>query len=334
MSGSKKISVVIPTFNSLKRLDVIFRSIIKQNNINFKFFEFIVVQNNEKYFNEIHPHFLKNKTIRVKIIKEKKIGLHYARNSGVKKSSTDNIILIDDDVSLSKNYLNNMQKSLKKYKLVGGPNLMKTEIKIPNWIKKNFIIRINNNESYCKYLSYLDFGKKNRVINPMYIFGMNMGFKKKIYYDLRGFNPDLVGLDYNSNFIGDGESGFLQKCFKKGIISFYNSSCKVYHMISSSRLTLLYFKKRAVYHGKGDSFSKLRDNPNFLSAVVTTIKFAIKSLITGCKIIFYSSKKKKDIDFHYKLQIKYEYLKSYLEHHLMYILNLKVRNWINQKDYL
>ena len=329
MSGLIKTSIIIPTYNSLKNLAFIHKSLRKQKNINFSNIEILIVQNNKDYFLEVTPKFLKKNNLEYKIIYESKLGLHHARNKGVKSAKSNNLILLDDDVILENNHLSNMIRSLKNYNLVGGPNLIDQKIKILNWIKKYYFKKISENQFYCNYLSYLDLGEENKIIDPTYIYGMNMGFKKNLFYKYNGFHPDLIGKGYDNFFIGDGETGFLNKCKINKIKAFYNVNCKVHHKITKKRNSLPFFIERSKYHAIGESFATLKKNSNKFHALLRIVKLIIKLIF-----IEYTYKKKNTNMFiRYKLpvdKIRYKYI---IKHHLYYIFNSKINEWVKRKDY-
>jgi hypothetical protein len=331
MNGLKKTSIIIPTINSLMKLNSLVVSIIKQKKINKKIIKILIIQNNKKFFFEKKPKFFQKKKLNIEVYNQKKIGLHNARDLGIKISRTNNLVLLDDDIILGNYHIFNMIKSLNKFDLVGGPNLIKENFKIPKWIKKFYFKKNKNNQIYCPYLSYLDFGKTSKIIDSSYIFGMNMGFKKKIYYKLNGFHPDLIGKDYGNFFIGDGETGFLNKCKKNKIISFYNSHCKVYHRLTNERLLKSYFIERSKYHAISESFSILKDKPQMYFAIPRLIKKIIILMHLNIKSFFMLERKK--LYYKYKLPIEKMYAIYFIKHHFLYLFNNKIYNWVNRKNY-
>jgi glycosyltransferase involved in cell wall biosynthesis len=332
MSGLIKTSIIIPTYNPLKNLTIIFRSLKNQKNVNFKNIEFLIVQNNKYYFSEVIPSFLIKNNFKCKIIHEPQLGLHYARNAGIKMAQSNNLILLDDDIKLANTHLSNMIKSLRYYNLVGGPNLLDKKIKILNWIRKFYFKKLSENQYYCPYLSYLDLGNKNKAIKPNFIFGMNMGFKRKLFYKLNGFHPDLIGRGYDNIFIGDGETGFLNKCAKNNTIAFYNYKCKVFHELPAKRLTKSYFIERSKYHAFNDSFSILRDNKSSIFVILRLFKKVLKFLYLNIKLIFFAKKSNK-LYFNYKLPMEIQYIKSFIKHHFLFIFDKKLNSWVKKEKY-
>ena len=332
MIGLKKTSVIIPTINSILNLNSLIRSLLCQKNINLRIINVLIIQNNRKYFEEKIPLNFKKKNLNIKVYNERKMGLHFARNLGVKMAQTNNLILLDDDIVLGNYHLSNMIKSLNKNDLIGGPNLIKLQSKISKWIIKFYFKKIYINQIYCPFLSYLDLGNKNKVIKPNFIFGMNMGFKRKLFYKLNGFHPDLIGRGYDNIFIGDGETGFLNKCAKNNTIAFYNYKCKVFHELPAKRLTKSYFIERSKYHAFSDSFSILKYNQSLLFVILRLFKKVLKFLYLNTKLIFFAKKSNK-LYVNYKLPMEIQYIKSFIKHHFLFIFDKDLNSWVKKEKY-
>ena len=102
------ISVIICTYNPEVRL--IKRAIhsVLQQNTSLEF-ELIIVDNcsSNNFLNHIEIENLFNNNVRV--LKESKQGLAYARIKGIVNAKYEIIVFVDDDNELSNDYINNVE---------------------------------------------------------------------------------------------------------------------------------------------------------------------------------------------------------------------------------
>jgi glycosyltransferase involved in cell wall biosynthesis len=97
-----------------------------------------------------------------------------ARNNGASVAKGDYLLFIDSDVSFTnKNLINNLIYELKNYDLVT------CNLKCSNDKLVGFIYRLNN---FIQKLSKLD--------KKPFSTGAFMGFNKKLFFELGGFNPE------------------------------------------------------------------------------------------------------------------------------------------------
>src|SRR5260221_14302655 len=115
------VSVIIPTYRRPKQLLRALKSIQNQT---FETFELIVVDNNANLkIREMIRKFNHHAKHIVKYIPERELGLHNARNKGVRESFVDILILFKDEITFSLNFLNSFVeefKTHKKLELFGG----------------------------------------------------------------------------------------------------------------------------------------------------------------------------------------------------------------------
>ena len=86
-----KVSVVIPTYNRVKYLSRAINSVLKQS---LPVNEIIVVDNGSTDQTSI---FIKQKFPSIKVINEKKRGVSFARNAGIKNCKNEWIAFLDSD---------------------------------------------------------------------------------------------------------------------------------------------------------------------------------------------------------------------------------------------
>jgi glycosyltransferase involved in cell wall biosynthesis len=331
-------SIVIPTINEFKNLKPLLDSLVLQKKIDFSTFEINIISNNQNnsFKGDFNKNFIKYKKLKINFFYETRLGLMYARHKGISNSSSEIIILLDDDVTLTEYYIHNVMKEFdenKKICVMGGQSILTKNIVLPKWIKRFFFEINSKNKKICTYLSFLYLGKKKIVIDPKYIFGLNMCFRKSIYYKLAGFHPDLIGKNDDNIFIGDGETGFLLKIKKKNLLAIYNPKLKVYHRIEKSRLKFDYFLSRSRYKGYNFSFTRLKNNPRILGAL-SYFFVVIMILLKNIFLFYYFKYFKKDITrFKYKILPNIFFFKSVVIHHFNYLFNKELRLWVSKPNY-
>lgn len=106
MSKTPKISVIICTYNREKFLPGALNSLAHQT-LNPDDYEIIIINNNSTDSTElISKNFVdENPLLNIKYFIETQKGLSAARNRGIKESSAELIVFIDDDAEVTENYL-------------------------------------------------------------------------------------------------------------------------------------------------------------------------------------------------------------------------------------
>ena len=120
------VSVVIPTYNRINSISRAIDSVLKQTHpIN----QIIVVDNNST---DNTSEILKNEYSKIEILVEKKQGVSFARNKGIKYSNCDWVALLDSDDCWKpqkiEKQLSLYEKSKKKLRLVQGSHLVVKKI--------------------------------------------------------------------------------------------------------------------------------------------------------------------------------------------------------------
>lgn len=136
----KKISFIIPAFNSSKTIKRAIDSILKQNQNRLDYEIIIVDDGSEDKLRDIikqyDPAFLEN----IKYYKKENGGVASARNYGIDKAKGDYIIFVDSDDYISKKLLKDIQKYVEKgYDLIKWNAILIDE-------EKNEINKAEHNE--------------------------------------------------------------------------------------------------------------------------------------------------------------------------------------------
>lgn len=210
-------SIIIPTYN---RADVILRSLATwtQQTIATDEFEVIVVDNNSndgsagliQDFIRPYPNF--------RYLLETRKGSTHARHAGAQCAKGDILIFCDDDGLFNPECV---QEVLQVYAAkaevaaVAGKIEVQWDAQAPDWI-----------EPYLFMLGRLNYGNEVIYRHDLYLNGGIFSIRKPVFFELGGFNPDLVG-DY---LVGDGDTGLVIKLHKAGKLIGWTPFASMQHL--------------------------------------------------------------------------------------------------------
>ena len=240
------LSAIICTYNRDKYLYNALKSIANQN-YPVNEYEIVLINNNStdnteficQKFQEDYSH------ISFKYHVEKNQGLSYARNRGVKQSTGDILIFIDDDATVFDDYLDSISNFFNNNPdilVCGGPIVPVYEEGKPDWIS-HFTNRLIGGA--------LDEGKNIKPFSKgNYPGGGNSALRKEAFEKYGLYNPDL-GRKGNS-LIGAEEKDFYDRLTKDGKKIYYLPQMGIYHHIPSTKTTVEYFNKLTYSIGKSE----------------------------------------------------------------------------------
>ena len=134
------VSVVICTYNRAQSLLNTLKSLERQNVHNGLTYEVIVVDNNSKdqTKNAVHEFTTENK-LSTRYLFEKRQGISYARNSGIRNAKGEIIACLDDDVIVDTNWLEAIWQCFQETKAdaVGGRIARKWYSEKPEWYSES-----------------------------------------------------------------------------------------------------------------------------------------------------------------------------------------------------
>ena len=263
--GLRTISIIIPTFNRAKILDITLESCVNQSYPK-DLFEIIVVDNNSNDdTKKVVENWKDRSEVPVKYIFEKKQGAHIARNSAAKLSESEILYFTDDDMIADKDLLINIVKPFDldyNVAIVGGKVLPKWEFDPPEWLLKYF-----KNGS----LSLIEKTEKLIIVSyDMGIYSCHQAILRNVLFECGGFNPDIV----KQKLIGNGETGLNIKVLDAGYNFAYTDAAVTHHIIPRTRMTQKYMNYRFANQGNCDSFTIFRKNENSKKVLMKMIMFS------------------------------------------------------------
>ena len=179
-----KASIIIPAFNAEKTIGKCLESVILQKP-GFSF-EIIVVDDGskDKTF-EVAKSFRK-----ATVLRQKNAGPAVARNNGAKKAKADNLVFLDSDCVVSKNWLKEIINPLEKNSIAGVQGIYKNR-------QKELIARFVHLEIEQRYEKMA----KQKFID--FSGSYSAAYKKKVFQKMNGFDesfPMASGEDTDFSF--------------------------------------------------------------------------------------------------------------------------------------
>jgi glycosyltransferase involved in cell wall biosynthesis len=238
MSSQEGVSIIICCYNSASRLKPTLEHITKQQvDINIPW-EVIVIDNNsndnsDEYAKEIWQSLDSN--INLRIIKELRQGLSFARETGIRKAEYEYILFCDDDNWLNENYV---QKVFGIFEdnpdigVIGGKGKAVSDVEFPNWFA-------GVQKFYAVGAQYSETGRTEKKS----IYGAGMALKKSIFLDII-MNYQLLLTGRRGNELIAGED--YEICSIIMILGYnimYNNDLTFAHFIPKERLNKKYFRK-------------------------------------------------------------------------------------------
>jgi len=247
----KGVSVVIVTYNGIKRLLPTLTHLAKQKNIDFDV-EIILVDNNssdgtsekaQQLWDELKSPFI------LRIVSEKQPGTMYARKRGINESKYRYMLYCDDDNWLCEDYVSTAYSTIVKdsqIAAVGGKGIMEYEagFDVPHWMKEyehNFGTGAQGEKD----------GDTTNDKGCLYTAGAIIDLKwlDKLYE--LGFSSSLKGRDGKTLVAGE-DTELMYALRLIGGKLYYSSKMTFKHYMPSTRINWEYLKKLWLGFGIAD----------------------------------------------------------------------------------
>ena len=231
------ISVILCTYNRDKYIYNVLKS-VAENDLPHSDYEIVLVNNNSTDHTEDECQRFRNDfpSIAFRYCVEKSQGLSYARNCGIRQSTGDLLVYVDDDATVNREYLRTYKEFFAthpKAVAAGGPILPVYETEEPSWMSH-----------YTRQLvtGRLYLGNTAKEF-PKGAFpgGGNACYRKSVFDTIGLFNVEL-GRKGNS-LIGAEEKDLFDKMTTHGMHFYYLPNAILYHIIPPHKLTPDYFNR-------------------------------------------------------------------------------------------
>lgn len=175
-------------------------------------------------------------------VREDRVGLGIARNTGVNSSSADIVAFTDDDAEPDASWLERILGRFREQPddvaVVGGEVLPIWEAARPAWLSDSLLRPLS---------AGLQWSAEPRLLRPdEWLIEVNCAYKKAALLKVGGF-PEHLGRNGELLLSGDGASNLLIQL--AGYRLYYDPAIVVRHHIPASRLTRTWYRRRSFWQG-------------------------------------------------------------------------------------
>ncbi len=318
-------SVIIPTYLRPQFLSDAVKSIAAQRLSGM--FEIVVVDNCPSSELRSQVSDLNASTppaATVRYVAEPRTGLHFARHAGARSANADLVVFCDDDILAEEGWLSAILDPFADPSIVcvGGKVAPHWEVPPPSWIES----------VPASYYSLLDRGSVPHIMQPGELFhGCNFAVRKKVLFDLGGFNPDGFG-DRNLIWLrGDGEVGLMRKIRAKGYKVAYAPGAVIEHRIPADRMRREYLYRRAFDSGIEASYGFYRYRKSSpLGLILHIPKLIAGSLLYQLLISTGFDQERQSLRYH----LRRETYRGQLHHTFRLLIRADLRQFCRRDNYL
>ena len=277
----KRIAVAILNYNGINHLKKFLPSVVKYSDK--KISELYVIDNNSS---DGSINFLERNYPDITIIKnQKNFGYAKGYNLGIKKINSDYLVLLNNDVKVTKNWLNPMYKGLEENDRIGS-----CQPKILSLNNKNHFEYAGASGGYIDYLGYPfcrgrifntieeDNGQYDDKTEIFWSSGACMMIRNKLFKRVGGFDERF--------YAHMEEIDLCWRIKRMGYSNFCYPESKVYHLGGG---TLQYDNPKKTYLNFRNNLIMLFKNESLISL---TIKFPLRLLFDFFSIFYFMISKK------------------------------------------
>jgi hypothetical protein len=181
-------------------------------------------------------------------------GLSNARNAALAAATGDFILWTDDDVLVSRDWLQAYEAGIQAYpdcSIFGGPVQSYFEVEPPEWLRRNI------DEFACAF-ALIDLGPDARpLIDDILPFGANFALRRSAMAGIR-FDARLGRQPSALSILGE-ETGVMKAMMSQGATGMWLPTVTVEHRIPAGRQTLHYV--REYFRGSGLTMAMINATP-------------------------------------------------------------------------
>jgi glucosyl-dolichyl phosphate glucuronosyltransferase len=242
-------TVNVCTYNRAANLPRCLGALARQRGVDGLQWEVLVVDNNSSDDTPAMVERLgRELPIAIRYAHESQQGLNYARNTGIRGSSSTYFSYVDDDIEVSPDWLAALYKSFVTHDAdaVGGRIHLDPSIELPTWIQ---------DDEMKGFLGFQDLGEEEFRMDGKrrYPYGGNMAFHRRVVERIGYFNPLLgrkgAGTKRSELFKG-AETDYFHRLAASGDVRiFYHPEAIVYHQVMPFQIEKKYF--RTIHYNAG-----------------------------------------------------------------------------------
>jgi GT2 family glycosyltransferase len=194
---------------------------------------------------ERHPH--------LRYLHEGRVGLSYARNTGIQASTGAAVAFTDDDVRVTPGWLRDVARSLQRYPeaaCVGGPVLPEWHGPVPGWLS----------EDQWSALGTQNHGPHPFRVDPdraVCLIGANLVIRREALDAVGPFDPAVQRVGDGIGSTEDHE--YHTRIWTSGRHGMYDPALPVYTVVAPERLDKRYHRRWHFGHGRHIARMRLPD---------------------------------------------------------------------------
>lgn len=266
--SAPEISVIVCTYNRADLLRASLQSLVEQS-LEKDRYEVVIVDNGSiDHTSDVAEAFRSRHTEpEISLVSERRQGLGYARNTGLKSSRGDYLAFMDDDARADKNWLKLTLESFERVKpkpwVVGGPIYPYYYSHKPTWFRDSYEVRTWGDESR--------FLKRGESFS-----GSNMILEREIVEKCGGFDA-TVGMKGEYLSVGE-ETNLFRRIWQhsgNSRVLYYSPQLLMFHKVHRHKMTVSYRLKRAFATGNAQdkqqpesTLGQLRMVPRILASIL------------------------------------------------------------------
>jgi glucosyl-dolichyl phosphate glucuronosyltransferase len=234
------LSIVVCTLNRAALLERAVVSLLAQETHDTRF-EVLVVDNGSSDDTPSRVAGLARGSIAVRYVRESRLGLSHARNTGIEHAIGDVVAFLDDDAEADARWVDWLVTVFRADPITGaagGRTLVRWPDERPDWMS----------DAIEGYYGKCDYGDHRRTLAfPAYPFGSNMAIRRELLVSLSGFRPDLGA--HGSDLMAGEETDLFRRLHERQIRVVYEPRAVVHHWAARPRVTRRWSVRRAFKHG-------------------------------------------------------------------------------------
>lgn len=245
------LSVIICTYNRDKYIYNVLKS-LAENTLSPELYEIVLIDNNctDNTNSECDRFVHDYPAVTFRYFVETNQGLSHARNRGIRESSGDVLVYVDDDALVNAEYLQTYYDFFCQHtdiEAAGGPIIPRYETEEPAWMSHFTKALITG----YKYLG----DKVKEFPKNDYPGGGNAAYRASVFEKVGLFNVELGRK--GDSLVGAEEKDIFDKMTTLGMRFYYLPSAILYHLIPEKKLSDDYFNRLTYSIGKSERMRTL-----------------------------------------------------------------------------
>jgi len=214
-------------------------------------------------------------------VRENRVGLSIARNTGWQAANGAIVAYIDDDATAKGGWLKTIRETFATNQagmvgLVGGPVEPIWQAPRPTWLS----------DEIARSLTIVDWGSSEKIIPDIrkeWLAGANMAMPKCVLEKVGGFHPSLDRI--GTNLLSNGDILLQREIARRGYRCLYTPAMAISHLVPSSRLSKDWFLRRFYWQGFSDAVMHIiEQSPSPYSRIGCAIRRAGRLVLTPRRI--------------------------------------------------